>query len=265
MPENHKISIITVALNSAKYIESNIQSVMDQTYKNREHIIIDGNSTDGTVDIIRKYENSIDYWISEPDVGIAEAMNKGIDQATGDYVLFLNSDDYLIDNTALEKVSRYLVDTLDIYIFKVLFLYNDGKTLPSLNNSLGYLTWFKMGSCHQGQIHSRAMLLKLGKFDTNFKINFDYDLMLRAYKNGASSRSIDTFISVMRQVGISSRRDWTGFKQRYDEEKLVHRKNSDSSFMWKVYQVYWLLYIPYRFIRYVFIVVNKKYIEGLTN
>ena len=257
MPENPKISIVTVALNSAKYIESNIESVMVQSYKNREHIIIDGKSSDGTVDIIRKYENNIDHWISEPDGGIAEAMNKGIDRATGDYVLFLNSDDYLIDSMALENVSSYLVDSLDIYIFKVLFLYNDGKTLPSLNNSLGYLTYFKMGSCHQGQIHSRTMLLKLGKFDTNLRINFDYDLMLRAYKNGASSKSIDIFISVMRQVGISSRRDWTGFKQRYDEEKLVHRKNSDSKFMWMVYEVYWLLYIPYRFIRYIFIVLNK--------
>ena len=95
-----KISVITVSLNAEKTIERTICSVLRQNYDNLEYIIIDGDSSDGTVDIIRKYNDKLSYWISEPDEGLYYAMNKGLRVATGDYVIFLNSDDFfaLLEN-----------------------------------------------------------------------------------------------------------------------------------------------------------------------
>jgi len=90
------ITIITVVYNGEKYLEETIKSVINQTYPNVEYIIIDGGSTDGTLDIIKKYEDYIDYWVSEKDKGIYDAMNKGILVSNGKYLLFLNADDFLI-------------------------------------------------------------------------------------------------------------------------------------------------------------------------
>ena len=105
--KNPKISIITVVKNSKETIEKNIQSLKNQSYKNYEHIVIDGGSEDGTVDIIKNFKNNIQYFISEKDKGIYDAMNKGIDQATGDIIGILNADDYYYPD-ALLIVKKYL-------------------------------------------------------------------------------------------------------------------------------------------------------------
>ena len=92
--DNSLISVITVSYNAVSTIEQTILSVINQTYSNIEYIIIDGGSTDGTIDIIRRYEDKIAYWVSEPDRGIYDAMNKGASKANGEYIAFLNSDDW---------------------------------------------------------------------------------------------------------------------------------------------------------------------------
>ncbi len=253
-----KISIVTVALNSEKYIRKTIESVINQTYENKELIIIDGNSTDKTTEIVERYDEYIDYWVSEPDGGIADAMNKGIERATGDYILFLNSDDYLISDDALSYVSEAISNSYSIYLFGVKFLFEDGRYRYSSKRNLGFLTNFKMGSCHQGQVISRELINELGGFDTSLKISFDYDLILRMYRKGQKSTSDDKVISVMRQGGISSRRDWVGLKDRYDEEKIIHFRNCDNSLMFLVYKLYWLAYIPYRLLRYGVRVNNRN-------
>lgn len=98
------ITVITVSYNAVSSIEDTIKSVINQSYKNIEFIIIDGQSTDGTVDIIKKYEKQIAYWTSEPDNGVYDAMNKGIDKSTGEWIIFLGADDILLDNlTILQK------------------------------------------------------------------------------------------------------------------------------------------------------------------
>src|SRR5690606_6026983 len=103
-----RISIITVCYNSSKTIENTIKSVQNQNYPDIEYIIIDGASIDGTVDIIRKYENIIDKWVSEPDRGLYDAINKGISRATGLYVGILNSDDVFFENNTVEKIADFL-------------------------------------------------------------------------------------------------------------------------------------------------------------
>ena len=240
-----KISIITITLNAERYLEQTIASVVNQTHSNREYIIVDGGSTDGTLDIIKKYESEIDNWISEPDNGIADAMNKGIDLATGDYILFLHSDDYLVNSSVLERASEYLGDRFDIFFFQVLHDIT-GQNQVSSNRSLGWLTNFKMGSCHQGQLCSRKLFQRIGKFDTSFKIDMDYDLILRAYRAGASCNSVNMPLAVMRLIGISSRTDWKSLRERFDEERRVHFKNCTTIWMRLLYIFYWMMYLPYR-------------------
>ena len=240
-----KITIITITLNAERYLEQTIASVVNQTYSNREYIIVDGGSTDGTLDIIKKYESEIDNWISEPDNGIADAMNKGIDLATGDYILFLHSDDYLINSSVLERASEYLGDRFDIFFFQVLHDIH-GQNQVSSNRPLGWLTNFKMGSCHQGQLCSRKLFQRIGKFDTSFKIDMDYDLILRAYRAGASCNSVNMPLAVMRLIGISSRTDWKSLRERFDEERRVHFKNCTTIWMRLLYIFYWMMYLPYR-------------------
>src|SRR6056297_2583422 len=104
------ISIITPVLNDARYLEQTIQSVITQDYDNIEYIIIDGGSTDGTVDIIKKYEDSIAYWVSEPDEGIYDAQNKGVFKATGEYFAVLNSGDYYASTDVVSKVAECIID-----------------------------------------------------------------------------------------------------------------------------------------------------------
>ena len=240
-----KISIITITLNAERYLEQTIASVVNQTHSNREYIIVDGGSTDGTLDIIKKYESEIDNWISEPDNGIADAMNKGIDLATGDYILFLHSDDYLINSSVLERASEYLGDCFDIFFFQVLHDIH-GQNQVSSNRPLRWLTNFKMGSCHQGQLCSRKLFQRIGKFDTSFKIDMDYDLILRAYRAGASCNSVNMPLAVMRLIGISSRMDWKSLRERFDEERRVHFKNCTTVWMRLLYIFYWMMYLPYR-------------------
>ena len=255
-----KITIITITLNSERYLEQTISSVVNQMYSNREYIIVDGGSTDGTLDIIKKYEPEIDNWISESDHGISDAMNKGIDLATGDYILFLHSDDYFINSSVLAQASEHLGDCFDIYIFQVL-LNTHGQNQVSNNRSLGWLTNFKMGSCHQGQLCSRKLFQRIGEFDTSFEIDMDYDLLLRAYREGTSCTSVNMPLAVMRLIGISSRTDWKNLRKRFDEERRTHFKNCPTIWMRLLYIIYWMMYLPYR--EALFILAPNKRVFAL--
>jgi len=116
MSKSPFITIITAALNSEATIKKTLESVRNQTFQDFEHIVIDGGSRDETLEILKKYDNTYNLtWISEPDNGIADAMNKGIDLATGDYILFLHSDDYLVNSSVLKRASEYLADRFDIF------------------------------------------------------------------------------------------------------------------------------------------------------
>src|ERR1700761_112956 len=123
-----RLSIITIVYNNASDIERTILSVINQTYKNIEYIIIDGASTDGTLNIIGKYRDSISKLVSEPDKGIYDAMNKGLQQATGDYVLFMNSGDEIYAGDTVEKIFNTEPDA-DIYYGETEMINADGKSL----------------------------------------------------------------------------------------------------------------------------------------
>lgn len=246
-----KYSIVTISLNAEEDIENCIVSVAEQTYKNKEHIIIDGGSQDSTVEIIRKYNEHLSYWVSEPDKGIADAMNKGIESATGDYLLFINSDDFLINNQALESIYSSMQDRIDYYIFQVMSVYPDKTRKLLSNRNFGFSTYFKMGSCHQGHVISRNLFGKYGNYDNSFKIGMDYEFVLRVFSQRVKSKSVDVVISCMGKTGISSRTDWTGLTQRFLDERKAHEKNCPSAILGAIYPVYWFAYLAYRKIVHV--------------
>ncbi len=242
------ISIITVTLNAEQYLEQTIQSVLNQTYKNIEYLIVDGGSTDCSLEIINKYKKHIDHFISEKDNGIADAMNKGVALATGAYILFLHADDYLKSDDVLEKISDFFDEPVDIITCSILF----GKHF-NLCKPRGFNFWFnfKQGIYHQGTFCRRQLIERLKGFDTQFRIAMDYDFFLRAYKSDARLKTIPLVLAVMRDTGVSSRKDWQSLKYRFDEERRVHQKNCSSLLMKIIYQLYWFLYLPYRRVLFI--------------
>jgi glycosyltransferase involved in cell wall biosynthesis len=177
-----KISIITVVYNAKGFLEETIESVLNQNFDNFEYIIIDGGSTDGTLDVINKYQDRITLWVSEPDKGIYDAMNKGIRYAKGEYVYFLGGDDLLFDDQVLKNVNSYLLDERKVYYGNVLFkkrnVIYDGKF-----NSLKIVT---RNISHQSIFYPKEIFKKYS-FDTKYKIFADYELNLKLYGNSSYS------------------------------------------------------------------------------
>ena len=174
--KNPKISIITVVKNNKNHIEKNILSLLNQKYMNYEHIVIDGLSTDGTIDIVEKYRKNITHFVSESDKGIYDAMNKGIDLASGDIIGILNSDDYYFEN-ALEIVKKYFetkpkIDFLFGSVYK--HVLQHGFSPKKIHWTFGFYTTHSVGFF----IKTKSQK-KLGYYNTKYKLSSDYDLFYR--------------------------------------------------------------------------------------
>ena len=179
MKNDIKVSIITPSFNSSGTIKRTIESVINQSYLNIEYIIIDGGSNDNTIEIIKTYNDKITKWISEKDYGIADAFNKGIALATGDYVGIVNSDD------CLEKDAvRNVVDNIDenyVVYCGDLNLYDKGRLIKR-RKSKPSLLWLGMYIMHPTVFVKRSLYEKY-QFDTELKISMDYDLVLQIREN----------------------------------------------------------------------------------
>ena len=240
------ITIITVCRNARATLADTLESVVSQTtFQDYEHIVIDGASTDGTLDIIRSHSPRLVFWSSEPDGGIADAMNKGIAAASGDYILFLHADDYLAARESLEMAASRMANGADIYAFDILFQTASGRQRKKPRGATWYMN-FKTGFLHQGCLCRRDLFDRIGGFDTNYSIAMDYEFFLRAVQRGASVEYVPKALSVMRDTGISSRQDWPTLRKRFSEEREIHRQLCQSSGMAIVYRLYWSLYLPYR-------------------
>lgn len=240
-----KISIITITHNSELTIEQTIKSVVSQTFNDYEYVIVDGNSSDKTLSIIKKYEDYYSKWVSEPDSGISEAMNKGIELSTGEFLLFLHSDDYLLAEDTLLNASKWLNNEHEIFAFGI--YYGNGERFrPFYPRGFNYWMNFKFGLLHQGVLCHRSVFEKIGNFDTNFKLTMDYDFFLRAYRNGMRLKRCNYPLSFMRNTGISSGLDNASLKERFLEEKKVHYKNNPSKLLLFLYSIYWRTYPKYR-------------------
>jgi glycosyltransferase involved in cell wall biosynthesis len=165
------VSIITVVRNGEKYIEKTIQSVLNQDYPNIEYIVIDGASTDNTLNIIKKYEQSVDYWLSEPDGGIYDAMNKGIDLAKGELIKLLNADDMLPS----DSVSCAVTFFKDAGNNKCIIMGN----IELIDKNDNRIDIWKKGFLHPSWYVSKQIYEQIGFYNTHFKVSADYEYFLR--------------------------------------------------------------------------------------
>lgn len=237
MKDNPIISIVTVCFNATTEIEDTILSVINQTYSNIEYIIVDGASTDGTVDVIKKYENKITKWISEPDKGIYNAMNKGIDMATGEWINFMNAGDKFVDNRVLDDFKKGFEGTSDV-LFGNSVLSNNG-VLKQRKGKLNSDDFPTLG--HQSTF-VRTSLMKEYHFDLQFKICADFAFLYRLYEQRRVFFYIDRDVDLFDISGLSS----SHRTQLYLEHCLV-RDNRPSSIKMLKYKIEDLL--PQRLIK----------------
>lgn len=221
------VSIITPVYNGEKHIENTIQSVLGQTYKNIEYIIVDGGSTDNTVGIIKKYESNIAKWISEKDKGISDAFNKGIALATGEIIGIINADDWYEPN-AVELVIN-AINGFDITYGNIQYWNENQKDyLFTANHEL---LSKEMSVNHPTVFVKREIYEKHGVFDISYKCAMDYDLMLRFYVNGAKFKYINEVIANMRLAGMSD----DNWMKGVSETLAIKNKYLGNSFTHKWY------------------------------
>ncbi len=247
-----RISIITVCFNSADYIKSTIESVLMQNHPNVEYIIVDGESTDGTVDIIKSFGDEISKWISEPDFGIYDAMNKGIAMASGDVVGIVNSDDYFTRIDSLSRVAesfeKFPVESVfaDITFVKR----DDPSKVVRYFSSENFKPWkmrFGFMPAHPTFFTYKRNFEKYGGYNTSFEIGADFELLLRfLYKHKLSYKYIPINIMNMRMGGISTR-SWTSTLIINKENKRAFKINgfyTNYLFLFSRYCVKIFHYLP---------------------
>ena len=225
-----KISIVTSVYNNKETISEAIESVLSQTYDNIEYIVVDGASSDGTVDIIENYADKITTFISEPDKGIYDGLNKGIGLATGDVVGFLHSDDLFEDEYVLEKIAK---------AFKTMHvdsIYGDLTYVSKEDTSKVVRYWksgvFTMGKLKRGWMPphptfyvKREVYQKYGVFDTTFKIAADYDSILRFLGREKVSTHYIHEVLVKMRVGGASNKSIKNLVQKSKEDLKAMKNN----------------------------------------
>lgn len=206
-PEKPLISVITVVFNGERFLEDAIQSVIKQSYDNVEYIIIDGGSSDDTLDIIRKYEHAIDYWVSEKDKGIYDAMNKGARLSSGLFVGFLNADDFFYLNTISDLAFNYIKNDFD-YTFGPVDIFGEEDKYVETSIPIKDMNYTKgkyigMPSHHQAIFIKKELFGKLNGYDLRFKIRADYDLVLRLLSISKKVWYFPSSVGAFRLGGVS--------------------------------------------------------------
>jgi glycosyltransferase involved in cell wall biosynthesis len=218
-----KISIITVVYNGANSIGKTIQSVLDQTYQNVELIIIDGGSTDGTIDILTKFNSDKIIWTSEPDQGIYDAMNKGIQKSSGDWIYFLGGDDQFYSDQVLESIF------LKPFFEDVDFIYGNVKSdafKGLYNGEFDYEKLLQKNISHQSIFYHRSIFITIGLYNLKYKTHADWDFNLRCYENrDINIKYLDAIIAIFAKGGVSSNYDLPFLRESLLPRKLEFLKS----------------------------------------
>lgn len=206
IPSKPLVSVVMPVFNNEHTLACAIESVLGQTYNNIEFIIIDGGSTDGTLDVIRKHEDQIDYWQSEPDQGIADAMNKGCQKAQGDWIHILNSDDFYASKDSIAQAVRAMGEPAGaFYYFTLHFQEKNGK-IREQKYRFSRLNYWKLYYsayiAHPTLLVSKKQYEAVNYYDPTFKICGDHDLILKLCKK-FKARFVDIPLTVMRAGGVS--------------------------------------------------------------
>lgn len=191
--QRHLISVVVAVRNVAHVLQRCIDSVSEQSYSNKELIIIDGGSKDGTVDVLRANQDAISYWVSETDRGIYHAWNKGLKRAKGEWICFLGADDYFWDASVLERMANYLESLpsdVRLAYGQIVMVNRRGESLYTLGEpweQAGPNFTDFMSIPHPGAMHRRCLFEQHGNFDETFRISGDYELLLRELITGTAA------------------------------------------------------------------------------
>lgn len=229
-----KFSIITVTYNAGKALEDTIQSVITQTYKNVEYIIVDGKSTDSTMDIVNRYREHIHTIVSEPDKGLYDAMNKGIDLATGDYLCFLNAGDELHEDDTLQLIVHSLngeKELPDVIYGETAIVDEEGHFLRMRRLSTPeHLTWksFQHGMlvCHQAFMPRRDLAVK---YNLKYRFSADFDWCIRIMKKSRILHNTHLTIIDYLNEGMTTRNHKASLKERF--HIMCHHYGTASTIM----------------------------------
>lgn len=283
-----KISIITVVYNGGRLLDKTIQSVIEQTYSNIQYIIIDGGSSDGSVEIIKKYQDSISYWITEKDKGIYDAMNKGIEQAEGMFTLFLNAGDYLFNKRCIQDViTNYPVQlqNSDLIYGRSKIIKRNGALLD-LRIGHSHEQLWKGPNFRHGSLLTRTAVLNEHRFELSeeLKIAADFDFIYKCYHLNSKFCSVDTVVIAFLEEGVSENiykhfhdniyilkkyGDWN-LKTKLHFGKKYLRAYLGKTLLKKVFIVklaileylanHWINNIPFYFVRHLY----YRYVIGIT-
>ena len=198
---NPLITVVTVCYNSVDMIEKTLKSVIEQSYSNKEYVVIDGASTDGTKKIVERYIDSIDFFMSEPDNGIYHAMNKAVTVAKGEWIIFMNAGDVFVDNAVLEKVSYSLSATIDVLYGDILTSRNTELVLKEAPSEIKSM--HRMPFCHQA-VFTRTSLLRSFPFDEKYKMSADFKLYKQLNRENATFRRLPLPITIYDRTGMSN-------------------------------------------------------------
>ena len=209
---NLKMSVVTVVKNDARGFEKTAQSVLVQDYSELEWIVIDGGSTDGTAGEIRKYENRISYWCSEPDLGPYDAMNKGLSKATGEWIIFMNAGDVFYANKTLTGIFNSSMNDADLVFGDAIADYRTFKVYQKAGQPREL--WKGMICRHQS-LAIRTNLIKKMQFDLAFKYGADYAMVLQLFSHGSRFKYFPMPISVYESRGISNHNMFRSVRDHY--------------------------------------------------
>lgn len=230
--ERLKVSMITICYNAEKTIEKTIESVLNQDYENLEYIIVDGDSKDHTVDIVKRYENKKIRWISEKDNGISDAFNKGIKMATGDLIGLINADDYLMPH-AIANLTLTCHECTDVLYGNTII--NDEENELKLIKYAGSVKGleYSLPFIHQSSLVKKRAYEKYGGYSEKYKICMDYDLFARFYREGANFQYVNTTVSCFTYGGTSCRHPF----QTIEEDVFIAEKyglNHSKAMIYKI-------------------------------